>query len=98
MRRVGASDPQRIEVPSMCQIWHTAELILDPSRLPHCRRIPAFMLAVYGYQKETPAVYCLVSAYQGENYHDENFDRSGRNACIRNCRWGRRSSASAARL
>src|ERR1700691_3703398 len=88
----------RSELPRMCYFGHTSDLIRERSRLPYCGRIPTFMVSVYGYRKGTSAGRCLVSAYQGENYHDENFDRSGRNACLRDRRWRGRPAAPAARL
>jgi hypothetical protein len=47
--------------------------------LPHCGRIPTFMLAVY--LREPSAGYCLDSSNQEEKYRGEIRDYCGCNAC-----------------
>ena len=64
--------------------------------LPHCRRIPRFMLTAY--LSGTLSRLLLFSSNQKEKYRDENCDYSGCNACRGDCRWRGRPPAPTARL
>jgi hypothetical protein len=88
--------PAGVEVPACvlsAALWTYSSNV---SCLPHCRRIPTFMLTAC--LRERSAVTALFPLTYKEKYRDENCDYSGCNACPGDGRWCCRPSAPTARL